>query len=271
MPNFMHVYDFLETQKNYYLVLTLCDQNLYDIVYTHPNKRLDVMDAVFYLQQIMNGMYLLVKDKVIMRDFKLDNIFLKNEDQVVIGEPGFLDNATKMVMCQIGLDYHLAPECFFSAKEFDYSNNNKCYIWSIGIIFHMMLYGANCPFNAMSYADLKNEIQNHSGDNTKFDDSVGVSEDAKDFIRKCLVKDISDRIEWKDLFNHKLFKSDCVKDHMKKHQDNSERLAYSKEVQNAFQWLKNDLNGIPNEASQPYPFDIVDPLYKHLADKKNLE
>ena len=85
-PNVMHLYDFLESENNFYLIVNYCNQGtLEDLLLSRSSGCLPEAEAVFYLKQIANGFMELRRKKILHRDFKLANILL-NDNRVVIGD-----------------------------------------------------------------------------------------------------------------------------------------------------------------------------------------
>merc|ERR1712137_747123 len=72
-PNVMHLYEFMETQNNYYLVIQYCNNGDLES-YMKKMGRLSEQDAVYFLMQIVNGFQVLHKNKIMHRDVKLANI-----------------------------------------------------------------------------------------------------------------------------------------------------------------------------------------------------
>ena len=55
-PNILHLYEFLESKNNYYLVLTFCNQGDMEMYLKKQNiKKLPEEKAIYFLKQIMNG------------------------------------------------------------------------------------------------------------------------------------------------------------------------------------------------------------------------
>lgn len=74
-PNVMHLYEFMETNNNFYLVIQYCnngDLESYLKKYGHLTEN----EAVYFLMQIMNGFRELHKHQIMHRDVKLANMFL---------------------------------------------------------------------------------------------------------------------------------------------------------------------------------------------------
>lgn len=91
-PNILHLFEYLETTNNYYLVLNYCNNGDLE-KHVKRNKFLGENESIYFLMQIMNGFKELNKHKIMHRDFKLANIFLNN-DRVVIGDFGFAKSGT---------------------------------------------------------------------------------------------------------------------------------------------------------------------------------
>lgn len=83
----MHLYEFMETTHNYYLVIQYCNNGDLE-EYLKKMGNLGEDEAVYFLMQMMNGFRILHKNKIMHRDVKLANLFLQN-DKIVIGDFGF--------------------------------------------------------------------------------------------------------------------------------------------------------------------------------------
>jgi serine/threonine protein kinase len=109
-PNIMHLYDFLESNNNYYLVMQYCNKgDLENYLSKQPQNFLLEKDALFFLKQIMNGFQVLHKHKIMHRDFKLANLFL-NDSNLVIGDFGFAKSGFDMAQTKLGTPLTMAPE-----------------------------------------------------------------------------------------------------------------------------------------------------------------
>ncbi len=109
-PNIMHLYEYMESSNNYYLVINYCkDGDLEKFLSKQPKNLISEKEAVFFLKQIMNGFKVLHEHKVMHRDFKLANIFL-HENNVVIGDFGFAKAGYDMTQTKLGTPITMAPE-----------------------------------------------------------------------------------------------------------------------------------------------------------------
>lgn len=86
-PNVMHLYEYMETQNNYYLVIQYCNNGDLEN-YLKKHNYLSENEAVYFLMQILNGFKELLKNRIMHRDVKLANMFLY-DDRVIIGDFGF--------------------------------------------------------------------------------------------------------------------------------------------------------------------------------------
>ena len=198
-PNIMHLYEFMETAHNYYLVIQFCNNGDLES-YLKKMGRLSEEEAVYFLMQIMNGFQVLHKNKIMHRDVKLANIFLQ-DDKVVIGDFGFAKQGVDVTRTKLGTPITMAPELLTSNGN---SYTSKADLWSIGVCFYQMLFGKT-PFDAKSYDDLKEKVRTQSGKMLNFPRDVPISPECKDLLINLLQYNANQRIEWKDFFNHPLF------------------------------------------------------------------
>lgn len=200
-PNLMHLYEFLESANNYYMVIQYCNGgDLEGYIHKQSAKLLNENEALYYLKQIMNGFSALYKEKIMHRDFKLANIFLHN-DVVVIGDFGFAKSGFEMAQTKLGTPVTMAPELHTGQESY----NNKADLWSIGVVFYEMLYGDN-PFFGLSMPEILANIREKSGNNLPFLDSKNkVSNLSKDLLKRLLEMDPDRRIDWESFFNHPVF------------------------------------------------------------------
>lgn len=198
-PNIMHLFEFMETANNYYLVIQYCNNGDLE-TYLKKMGRLSEDEAVYFLMQIMNAFQTLHKNKIMHRDVKLANIFLQ-DDKIVIGDFGFAKQGVDVTRTKLGTPITMAPELLSSNGN---SYTSKADLWSIGVCFYQILYGKT-PFEAKSYEELKEKVKTMSGSNLKFPKDVVVSSECKDLLVRLLQYDATNRIEWKEFFNHPLF------------------------------------------------------------------
>lgn len=109
-PNIMHLFDFYESSKSYYLVMQYCNKGDLEAYLNKQAKNfLTEAEALYFLKQIMNGFQVLRKNRIMHRDFKLANIFLHDET-LVIGDFGFARAGYEMAQTNLGTPLTKAPE-----------------------------------------------------------------------------------------------------------------------------------------------------------------
>ena len=198
-PNIMHLFEFMETAHNYYLVIQYCNNGDLE-TYLKKMGRLSEEEAVYFLKQMSNGFQCLHKGKIMHRDVKLANMFL-HDDRVVVGDFGFAKQGVDVTRTKLGTPITMAPELLSSNGN---SYTNKADLWSIGVCFYQMLFGKT-PFDAKSYDDLKEKVRTHSGNKLKFPKDVPISDECRNLLIQLMQHNPTERIEWKDFFNHPLF------------------------------------------------------------------
>ena len=90
-----------------------------------------------------------------------------------------------------GTPYYIAPEVFSG------NYNEKCDMWSIGVILFVMLSGAP-PFRADTDDEVIKLVKKAKWSFPDDDIWAGVSEDAKDLVKRLMTRDPNSRISAKD-------------------------------------------------------------------------
>ena len=196
-PNIIKLYDIKKTSNNIYLMLEYCNEG--DLMqYLKKKGKLTEDEVIEFFVQILNAFKTLVKSKIMHRDFKLANI-LKHNGNIKIADFGFAkilgDEAFTTTM--LGSPLNMAPE-ILGNKDY----NSKADIWSIGTCVYELLFGRP-PYTAKNIVELLQKIQR-----TPFSlpPDAKISPALTDALNRMLVFDPDKRIEWDELFNHKVTK-----------------------------------------------------------------
>lgn len=194
-PNIIKLYDIKKTKNNIYLILEYCNEG--DLMqFIKKKERLTEDEAIEFLVQILTAFKTLVKNNIMHRDFKLANILLHN-GMIKVADFGFaklLGNDT-FTNTMLGSPLNMAPEVLEGSEY-----NNKADIWSIGTCFYELLYGRP-PYTAKNIVELLQNIKNKQLYISK---SILVSDVTLDVLKKMLIVDPGHRIDWEDLFEHKV-------------------------------------------------------------------
>jgi calcium-dependent protein kinase len=139
------------------------------------------------------------QNRIVHRDLKPENILLeanKDFDQIKIIDFGTSLNydSTKFLEEKLGTPYYIAPEVL--NKHY----NEKCDIWSCGVICYILLSGVP-PFNGSTDQEIMKKVK--LGKFTFDDDHwKGMSQSCKDFISQLLTYDHEKRPCAEDILRH---------------------------------------------------------------------
>lgn len=203
-PNILHLFEFIYSKKNYYLITTYCEQKDFEsYMATKGIKSFEEPEAVYFLKQIMNGFMVLREHKILHRDFKLANL-LMHDDRLIIGDFGFAKQGFEIAQTKLGTPITQAPELLFARPDENIEYNSKADLWSIGVVFYQILFGV-LPFNGDSILHLQQNIRKVLKEGIPFPKPV--SDEAKNLICGLLTLDPIKRIEWTAFFTHPIFSS----------------------------------------------------------------
>lgn len=202
-PNILHMYDFMETDTAYCLVLNYCNQgDYYQYLKSKGLNKLSEPEAISFLKQIANGFKELRKHRILHRDFKPANIFLHN-DSLIIGDFGFSKKGSELANTKLGTPLYMAYEILTKDPNNEFQlYDAKADLWSIGCVYFEMLFGVP-PFKANHENDIIPLIEATSGANLIF--PLKVSKQSEDLLRRLLTMNPNDRISWIEFFKHSLF------------------------------------------------------------------
>jgi uncharacterized protein (TIGR03435 family) len=142
-PNIVTVYDFGETQGNYYLLMEFVDgMTLRKLLQA---RRLAPAEALAIVPQICQALQYAHDQGIIHRDIKPENILLDKKGQVKIADFGIaklLDQEPQNISLTgvadvVGTPYYMAPEQIEKPQTVDH----RADIYSLGVVFYEMLTG----------------------------------------------------------------------------------------------------------------------------------
>lgn len=201
-PNIMKVFEFFEDMGYYYIVSEVyAGGELFDEIINR--KRFSEVDAARIVRQILTGINYMHKNKVVHRDLKPENLLLETKGKdanIRIIDFGLSTHfeASKKMKDKIGTAYYIAPEVLHGTYD------EKCDVWSTGVILYILLSGCP-PFNGANEYEILKKVE--KGKYT-FDLAQWkkVSESAKDLIRKMLTYVPSMRISAREALEHQWIK-----------------------------------------------------------------
>jgi calcium-dependent protein kinase len=207
-PNIINLHEVYEDEKYLHLVTELCTGGeLFDriIAKTQSSEgHFSEHDGAEIVRDILEAInYCHTEKHICHRDLKPENFLFLTEDEhapIKIIDFGLSrhEEASDMMKTKVGTPYYVAPEVL--KKHYDKS----CDMWSIGVISYILLCGYP-PF----YGDNDSEIFD-SVKSAKYDfpspEWDSISEKAKDFISKLLMKDPKVRLTAALALEHEWFK-----------------------------------------------------------------
>ena len=185
-PNIMEIYEFYEDKANFYIVSELCKGGeLFDKI--TEKGYFKEAEACPIMLQLVSAICYSHANNIVHRDLKPENIMLENTNNSNLivklidwGGARYFSKNKKMSTIK-GTPYYIAPEVIREVYD------EKCDIWSLGVIFYVLLCGYP-PFNGDTDIEIIQNVQNG-----KFyfpEEEWGViSPECKDLIKKMLTYD----------------------------------------------------------------------------------
>lgn len=198
-PNICRLFEFYESGRFFYFVMELMTGGeLFDRIMEDGFITENL--AAHVMQQAGGALCFAHNQNVAHRDMKPENIvFLdndrdKNEIKLIDWGLSFHFGAARMTS-KVGSGTYQAPEVMQAKGAYTQS----CDIWSLGVIAYVMLCGKP-PFWGSTYEILQS--MEYGNMPMSGDDWEDISENAKDFIKKCLRWNPAQRMTAGDVMQH---------------------------------------------------------------------
>ena len=206
-PNIIKIYEYYTDDINFYLITDyISNGELYNYVY--KSKSLNERQTQYIMQQLLCAVNYLHLNNIAHRDIKLENILVEQEIEsngeqllnvklIDFGTSNYVKTEnTNNFTVKVGSPFYMAPEVL--NKKY----NNKCDIWSCGVIMFMLLRG-HPPFKGENQEELFKSIQN---DIINYDEMTEISELARDLMSKMLERNVDLRYSADECLKHKWMK-----------------------------------------------------------------
>ena len=206
--NSVKIYECFHHERKFVLVMELCDNSLQKIL--DEKKEGYTCEEIYnIINQLNNTFKIMNENKIIHRDIKLDNIVVKYNNENKNSDINFIVKLTdygmsKNLINTIGKTYAgtpltMAPEILEGEGKVDY--DNKCDLWSIGIIIYQLFF-KDYPYKGDTPIAIYNKIKN--GGNKFLKSTKNTNLD--NLIKSLLIKEPSKRITYEQYFDHPFFK-----------------------------------------------------------------
>ncbi|XP_064135882.1 myosin light chain kinase family member 4 [Loxodonta africana] len=197
--NLIQLYDALESKNDMVLVMEYVDGGeLFDRI-IDENCNLTELDTILFIRQICEGVRHMHQMYILHLDLKPENILCVNRDtkQIKIIDFGLARRykPREKLRVNFGTPEFLAPE----VVNYDFVSFPTD-MWSVGVIAYMLLSGLS-PFLGDNDAETLSNILACRWD-LEDEEFQGVSEEAREFISKLLIKEKSWRISASEALKH---------------------------------------------------------------------
>ena len=186
-PNILRLFHVYEDRTRFYIVTEYCSGGEL-FARLARRKRFHECEAALVMYQLMCAVAYCHRRKVIHRDLKPENILLEDgEGRMRIrvadfGSSTFFSTNHKL-NGRIGTPYYIAPEVLSGSYD------QKCDVWSCGIIMYVLLTG-RAPYPCAS----TNEVLRHVSGGEVDLDTQEISPKARELLGKMLSVSLKDRI-----------------------------------------------------------------------------
>ena len=202
----VHIFDYYDKEKEFTIIMELCDETLFHVLCRKKNgfNSKEIQEILLQLNEVFKRMHYY---KISHRDIKLNNILIKylnNEKtkfKVLLSDYGISNQLYSLTMkftTHAGSQLIMAPEILNDEKY-----DNKCDLWSLGIIIYQ-LYTKKFPYMGTVEKAILNQIKQKGLSVLNAIDPK--DKNLKDLLSKLLVSNPDKRISWEDYFKHPFFR-----------------------------------------------------------------
>ena len=196
-PNIIKIFEYyIDNRYHYIITELLTGGELYESILKF--QKFNEKKAAYIMKQILSALNYLHSKGIVHRDIKPENILVQNDNKkaknsidelhiklIDFGASNFFKE-NQILTLKVGSPYYIAPEVL------NKSYNEKCDIWSAGVVLYVMLTG-NFPFVGKTSQKLFDNIKTGKYKDTG-KEWEAISKEAKDLIKKMLELDTTKRI-----------------------------------------------------------------------------
>jgi calcium-dependent protein kinase len=213
-PNVIKLFETFEDHHNIYLAMELCTGGeLFDRIISagHFNEK----EAAVVMQQILRAIFYLHEQKICHRDLKPENFLFQSNDPIEDNVLKLIDfglsakfttnrqGHTEPMSTRAGTPFYVAPQVLTGKY------NQMCDLWSAGVIMYIILCGSPPFYGANDQEVLSKVKQGTLTFNPR--DWKGVSEDAKELVRRLIKMNPGERLNAEQALNHSWIKKRAPK------------------------------------------------------------
>lgn len=204
--NILTLADYFETANNLYLVTDLArGGELFDRIYNKGSFY--ESDAAAIIKNVTSGVAYLHSHGIVHRDLKPENLLFRTPDEssdLLIADFGLSriidEEKFRMLTTTCGTPGYMAPEIFKKS-----GHGKPVDVWAIGVIAYFLLCGYQ-PFDRDTSAEEMEAILSADYSFEPEEYWQDVSDNARDFISKCLRVEPSERMSAEECLEHPFLK-----------------------------------------------------------------
>ena len=208
--NIVRIFEFYEGEKYLYMVTEFIEGNDLFKLIKKEGKQTEMTTAIIMFQ-LFSAINYCNQRKIMHRDLKPENIMIGNKKLygyihikiIDFGTAKFYENENENKLA--GTPYYIAPEVL------DKNYNEKCDMWSLGIIMYLLLVG-KFPFTGKNGDEIFENIKKCEYDKKVLYDNKNISKEARDLIFKLLIINPNERIDSNSVLNDVWFKKLKIKE-----------------------------------------------------------
>lgn len=197
-PNIVKYYGTFENSQYLHIEMEyLKGDNLYKIISLKNYNELDEKEMALIIRQLLKALLFIHNKNIVHRDIKPENVvFGKKDDYSTLKliDFGLATTTRNKKKLSCGTPYYMAPE-IVEGRFYP-----KTDIWSVGVIIYFMITG-KFPFNATKNEDIFEIIMKKPFNPIELE-RTDCSDEAKDLVKRILVKDPEKRLSTEECLAH---------------------------------------------------------------------
>lgn len=207
-PNIIKLYEIFENEDSFHLIMEECKGGE---IFDRITERIESQhmysekEAALIFRQIMSAISYCHNNGICHRDIKPENLLYLNEgpetnNPIKVIDFGLSQNKNNL-KTKCGSSYYVSPEILFG------NYNEKCDIWSAGVILYIILSGEP-PFNGSNTQAIYKKIKNMKFEYPE-NKWKNISNEAKDLINHMLTPE-AERYTAVQVLAHPWFKNEII-------------------------------------------------------------
>ena len=202
-PNIVKYFETYEEEHYIHIVMEyIPGDNLFKVITNKKYFKFTEKEICQIMTCLLKAVLFLHHNNIVHRDIKPENILFSvpgDFDALKLIDFGLSkQNNSKNDKRRVGTPFYMAPEMIKGNAVFESD------IWSIGIILYVMVTGKQ-PFRARDKENVFKKISSGIYDSKSLN-NCNCSDELKDLIKKCLVKNYKKRINVETALKHNWFK-----------------------------------------------------------------